>query len=98
MSARPFSADEALRWGLVNAVYPLVELMAAALETTQRIASNAPIAVRQAKHSIHRGLQMSLTDGLAFEIEAYNRTVPTKDRLEGVLAFNEKRKPNFQGR
>lgn len=98
MSARPFSADEALQWGLVNAVYPLVELMAAALETTRRIASNAPIAVRQAKHSIHRGLQMSLTDGLAFEIEAYNRTVPTKDRLEGVLAFNEKRKPNFQGR
>ncbi len=98
LSARPFSADEALRWGLVNAVYPLDELIAAALETAQRIASNAPIAVRQAKQSIHRGLQMSLADGLAFEIEAYNRTVPTKDRLEGVLAFNEKRKPNFQGR
>lgn len=98
MSARPFSADEALQWGLVNAVYPLDELMAAALGTAQRIASNAPIAVRQAKQSIHRGLQMSLADGLAFEIEAYNRTVPTKDRLEGVLAFNEKRQPNFQGR
>ena len=97
MSARPFSADEALQWGLVNAVYPLDQLMAAALETAQRIAANAPIAVRQAKQSIHRGLQMSLADGLAFEIEAYNRTVPTKDRLEGVLAFNEKRKPNFQG-
>ena len=41
---------------------------------------------------------MSLTDGLAFEIEAYNLTVPTTDRLEGVSAFNEKRKPVFTGR
>ena len=55
-------------------------------------------AVRQAKQSIHRGLQMSLRDGLTFEIEAYNRTVPTEDRREGVLAFNEKRKPKFEGR
>jgi enoyl-CoA hydratase/carnithine racemase len=54
--------------------------------------------VRQAKQSIHRGLQMSLRDGLAFEIEAYNRTVPTLDRREGILAFNEKRKPVFKGR
>jgi enoyl-CoA hydratase len=40
---------------------------------------------------------MGLNDGLAFEIEAYNRTIPTQDRLEGVLAFNEKRLPNFTG-
>jgi enoyl-CoA hydratase/carnithine racemase len=40
---------------------------------------------------------MSVADGLAFEIEAYNRTVPTKDRLEGVAAFNEKRVPKFNG-
>jgi len=54
--------------------------------------------VRQAKRAIHRGLQMSLADGLAFEIEAYNRLVPTEDRREGVRAFNEKRKPKFEGR
>ena len=47
--------------------------------------------MRQAKLSIHRGLQSSLRDGLALEIEAYNRMVPTEDRREGVLAFNEKR-------
>ena len=68
------------------------------LETAKAIAANAPIAVRQAKSAIHRGLQMSLADGLAFEIEAYNRTVPSEDRREGVLAFNEKRSPRFQGR
>ena len=98
LSAKPFSATEALQWGLLNAVYPLADLLPAALGAAKRIAANAPIAVRQAKQSIHRGLQMSLADGLAFEIEAYNRTVPTDDRYEGVLAFNEKRKPQFKGR
>ena len=98
MSARPFSVDEAHQWGLVNAVYSQAELLLAAIETAKRIAGNAPIAVRQAKQSIHRGLQMSLADGLAFEIEVYNRTVPTDDRREGVAAFNEKRKPNFEGK
>ena len=73
-------------------------LLPAVLEIAQKIAGNAPIAVRQAKQAIHRGLQMSLADGLAFEIEAYNRAVPTEDRYEGVLAFNEKRKPEFKGR
>jgi len=62
-----------------------------------RIAANAPLAVRQARQSIHSGLQMSLNDGMAFEIEAYNKLVPTADRYEGGLAFNEKRKPVFNG-
>jgi len=98
LTGRPFSANEAHDWGLVNAVFPAEELLSAALETAGAIAANAPISVQQAKQSIHRGLQMSLRDGLAFEIEAYNRTVPTQDRIEGVRAFNEKRKPNFNGR
>ena len=41
---------------------------------------------------------MSLSDGLRYEIEAYNRTYPTDDRREGVAAFNEKREPEFKGR
>lgn len=69
-----------------------------ALEYAERIAANAPIAVRQAKQSVYRGFQMSLSDGLAFEVEAYNRTVDTADRREGIAAFNEKRKPQFTGR
>ena len=98
LSGRVFSSREAMEWGLVNAVFPQGELLPAALKVAEEIASNAPISVRQAKQAIHRGMQMSLRDGLAFEIEAYNRTVPTEDRVEGVLAFNEKRKPNFKGR
>ncbi|MGH7053316.1 MAG: enoyl-CoA hydratase-related protein, partial [Stellaceae bacterium] len=61
-------------------------------------ADNAPIAVRQAKHAIHSGLQMDLASAMMFEIEAYNRMVPTADRREGIAAFNEKRKPRYQGR
>ena len=97
LSGRPFTATEAHEWGLVNAVYPVADLLEATLEIAKTIAANAPIAVRQAKQAIHRGVQMSLRDGLAFEIEAYNRTVPTTDRLEGVRAFNENRPPNFTG-
>ena len=67
------------------------------LEISNVISEKAPIAVRQAKQAIHKGLQMSLHDGMAFEIEAYNRTIKTDDRKEGIAAFNEKRKPNFKG-
>ena len=54
--------------------------------------------MRQAKQSIRYGLQMDLSSGMMFEIEAYNRMVPTEDRREGIASFNEKRKPRFQGR
>ncbi|TNC07984.1 enoyl-CoA hydratase [Methylobacterium terricola] len=97
LTGLPFTAREACDWGLVNRVLPQAELLEATLATARRIAGNAPIAVRQAKQSIHRGLQMSLADGLAFEIECYNRMVATQDRHEGVRAFNEKRKPRFRG-
>ena len=98
LSARRFDAEQARQWGLVNEVFPQEKLLDEALQTAARIAANAPVAVRQARQAIHRGLQMSLADGLGFEIEAYNRTVPTEDRREGVRAFNEKRSPEFKGK
>src|ERR1700743_587408 len=98
LSGLPFTAAEAEAWGLVNRVLPQSELMEATFAIATRIAANGPISVRQAKQAIHRGLQMSLADGLAFEIEAYNRLVPTEDRREGVRAFNERRKADFKGR
>ena len=98
LTGRPFSASEAAAWGLVNRVLPGAELMKEVMATASVIARNAPISVRQAKHSIHHGLQMSISDALAFEIEAYNRTIPSEDRREGILAFNEKRRPVFRGR
>lgn len=98
LTARPFGAEDAARWGLVNEVFDGPDLMEGVLATARRIAGNAPIAVRQAKQSVTRGVDMSLGDGLAFEIEAYNRMVPSEDRHEGVNAYNEKRAPRFQGR
>lgn len=97
MTGRAFTAQEALAWGFVNDVVDGPALMTRAMATANEIAANAPLSTRQVKQSASRGLRMSLADGLAFEIEAYNRLVPTQDRLEGVLAFNEKRKPNFTG-
>ena len=97
LSGSAFSAKQAFEWGLVNRLCDPGELMKSVLDVAKTIASNAPVAVRQAKHSIHRGMQLSIRDGLAFEVEAYNRTVVTFDRLEGVRAFNEGRKPKFKG-
>ena len=72
--------------------------MTQVLETATRIAANAPLSTRQIKQAVTFGSQMDLSSALMFEIEAYNRLVPTEDRREGVAAFNEKRKPVFQGR
>ncbi len=98
LSARQFSAAEGVEWGLVNRVCEPAKILEEALATAQAIAENAPLSVRQAKKSIHYGLQMDLLTGYRFEIEAYNRLVDTADRREGVKAFNEKRKPKFEGR
>jgi enoyl-CoA hydratase/carnithine racemase len=98
LTGRAFSASEAFEWGMINRVCAPDALRAEAIDTGRRIAENAPIAVRQAKHAIHFGLQMDLASGMMLEIEAYNRMVPTEDRREGVRAFNEKRKPQFKGR
>jgi enoyl-CoA hydratase len=97
LTGKPFTAAQALEWGVLNRVCEPHELMPAVMETAQAICDNAPLSVKQAKKSIHNGLQMDLRRGFMFEIEAYNRLVDTEDRREGVLAFNEKRKPRFTG-
>jgi enoyl-CoA hydratase/carnithine racemase len=98
LTARPFTAEEGFAWGIVNRLCEPASLMDEALGTAEAIAANAPLSVRQAKKSIHFGMQMDLRTGYRFEIEAYNQLFTTEDRREGVRAFNEKRKPDFKGR
>lgn len=98
LAARAFSADEALAWGLVNKLCEPGTVVQEALQSAERIAALAPLAVRQAKRAIHVGLDRDLVSGMQLEIEAYNRLVGTEDRKEGLHAFNEKRKPKFKGR
>jgi enoyl-CoA hydratase/carnithine racemase len=98
LAARPFSAEEALAWGVVNKLCEPGRLLEEALEAAGRIASQAPLSVAQARRAIRDGLHMDLASGLQLEIEAYNRLVGTEDRKEGMRAFNEKRKPMFKGR
>ena len=97
LTGRPFSAAEALDWGVLNQVCESEALMPAAIETAKRIAANAPLSVRQALKAIQNGIQVDLHSGLKIEIEAYNQLVPTEDRREGIRAFVEKRKPVFKG-
>ena len=96
-TAKAFSAEEGVAWGLFNRACDAEKILMEALETARTIAGNAPLSVRQAKKSIHYGMQVDLLTGYRFEIEAYNRLVDTEDRHEGVRAFNEKRKPVFRG-
>jgi len=98
LAARPFSAEEALAWGLVNRLCEPGKVVQEALRVAERVASLAPLAVRQAKHAIRQGLHRDLASAMQLEIEAYNRLVGTEDRREGMRAFNEKRTPKFKGR
>ena len=68
------------------------------VETTMRaIAANAPISLREAKRAVDTGMDVNLENGLKIERDAYNVTLATEDRNEGLRAFAEKRKPNFRG-
>ena len=98
LTGKPFSVQDAYDWGMVNRICKPETLLAEALETASVIAGNAPISTRQIKQSVNMGQNMDLQSAMMFEIEAYNRMVPTEDRREGILAFNEKRKPVYLGR
>jgi enoyl-CoA hydratase/carnithine racemase len=96
-TARRIDAKTALEIGLVNKVVEPGELMNAAMELAREIAKNGPVAVAQAKFAINCGMEASLGVALPLESKAYEVTIPTKDRIEALNAFAEKRKPMFKG-
>jgi len=91
-SARNIKADEALRIGLCNAVYPAEELMPAAEKLAETIAKNAPIAVRACKKAINEGLEMPMDEAVALEEKLFGSCFETADQKEGMQAFLEKRR------
>ena len=98
LTGAPFTAAEALDWGIANRLCKPEALLDEALATARVIAANAPIGVRAAKQALDKATDLDRASGYDFELAAYNLTVPTEDRKEGVRAFNEKRKPVFRGR
>ncbi|QOS99511.1 enoyl-CoA hydratase/isomerase family protein [Brevibacterium sp. JNUCC-42] len=97
LTARRIGAQEALEIGLVNHLAPVEQVLDTSLSLAQQIALNAPIALAQAKWAIDFGMEVDMATGLAIESNAYQILVPTKDRLEGLVAFAEKRKPVYRG-
>ena len=91
-TARNIKADEAYRIGLVNAVYPLSDLYAAAEKLAGQIAGNAPIAVRASKQAINDGLQVDIDRAVVIEEKAFGSCFQSADQQEGMGAFLEKRK------
>jgi len=85
-------ADEAYRLGLVNAVYPLEELLPAAKKLAAKIAKNAPIAVRACKQAINEGLDVDMDHAIVIEEKLFGSCFETEDQREGMQAFLEKRK------
>lgn len=86
-------AEEALSLGLVNAVYPLSELMDAAMKMAEKISRNAPIAVRATKKAVNTGLQLDIDRAIQVEVDNFGICFETEDQKNGMAAFVEKRKP-----
>lgn len=92
LTARNIKAQQAKDIGLVNEVYPLEDLMPAAMKLAERIAANAQVAVRQSKCAIRRGMQCDITTGAAFEAEAFAVCFATEDQKYGMEYFLDKNK------
>ena len=92
-TAANIKADEALRIGLVNAVYPQAELMENAMKLAGKIARNAPIAVRNCKKAINEGLEVGMDEAVVIEEKLFGACFETHDQKEGMGCFLSKEKP-----
>lgn len=97
-SGRRLTAEEARQIGLVNRIVPRGEALSAAKQLAAEIAANGPVAVRHAKAALNMALSTSLASGLQYEVDQFALLFATEDAREGMGAFIERRKADFQGR
>lgn len=97
-TARRLSAKEAENYGIIEYVYEGHEVLDKAQQLALEMAKNAPLSLVQAKVAINQGVEVDLATGLKIESLAYSALIPTEDRLEGLLAFQEKRAPQYSGK
>ena len=97
LSGKPVSAEEALRFGLINRIVPAAELIARAEDLASEIAQLAPLAIRACLEAVTQGNQLPLAEGLALEAKLFASLFDTNDVREGTSAFLEKRAPVFKG-
>ncbi|BAB04854.1 enoyl-CoA hydratase [Halalkalibacterium halodurans] len=96
-TGKRITGAEAYLIGLAQYACPLAKVETLALDLAKQMSANGPIALAQAKKAIDNGIETDLATGLELEKLAYERTISTKDRLEGLEAFKEKRKPQYIG-
>jgi enoyl-CoA hydratase len=98
LSGEMITAEEAHRIGLVNEVVPPGELIPRAEAIAAKIIANAPLAVQYAMEAVHKGMEMTLSEGLYLEALLFAIACSTADKAEGTKAFLEKRAPEFKGK
>jgi len=98
LNDRRLLAVEAERFGLVNHVFPVESYLDEAIKLAEQIAARAPLAIQMIKAAVNEALETSLAAGLAFERNSFYTLLSTQDQKEGMAAFLEKRKPEWQGK
>jgi len=97
LTGEPFGHEQALKFGLINAVVPAEKLMGSAKDLAMRIIRKSPLAVESIITAVTRGLNMSIAEGLLVESEQFAKMVPTRDLREGLDAWIERREPAYSG-
>ncbi|TFD99244.1 enoyl-CoA hydratase-related protein [Jeotgalibacillus salarius] len=98
LTAKRFTGEEAYGYGLLTKAVEKAALHDEVMSLAEAMLANGPIALQQAKYAIKAGMNADLQTGLKIERKAYEMTIPTEDRVEALIAFSEKRKPEFKGK
>jgi enoyl-CoA hydratase len=97
LTGESIDAEEACRLGLIQRIVPPASLMQTAKEMARDMAEKSPLSLSYAKEALHKGLDLTLDQGIKMELDLYLLLFSTTDRVEGITAFKEKRKPEFEG-